>query len=119
MQAVVLLLVVVITGIMASFNTGGVLENLKNSDIWLLSSLSCAALLNVILGWADEGLELALYDSSEEASEFRVLPFAFCSCWKPPPADDDSSNSVQEPSVVSSLLGPSSNHKGYSSVSGV
>lgn len=118
-QTVVLLAVSITAGVMCfGKNLGGVLEYLMNNDIQLLFALSGATLFVVIMSWMDEGLELTLYQSVEDARAFRTYPFGFWWCLKPDVSDVDveaaqshSSNlhsaGVSRLSVLSPLLGES------------
>uniref|UniRef100_A0A7S3DRC7 Chitin synthase export chaperone n=1 Tax=Entomoneis paludosa TaxID=265537 RepID=A0A7S3DRC7_9STRA len=103
-QAMTLLAVVGVTAAMCTGNVNGVLAALMESDILLLFSLSGAAFVVVLMHWLDEGVELALYGTSEASRSFRVHPFGFWWCLKP---DQDNYyersmvGASEDPSVIS------------------
>ena len=94
LQTIVLITVVAIAACMAFWETPAFLDYLKANDIGLLFSLSGAAFFVVIMGFLDEGVELALYNSSEHANEYLVHPVGFWRCLKPTMSEEDIAGSV-------------------------
>ena len=70
-----------------SFGHGGYLQILLQNDVELMWVLCGFAVVLVLLSWLDEGLELALQGSNENAgkgeSAFLVSPFGFWWCLHP------------------------------------
>ncbi|GKY99902.1 hypothetical protein MPSEU_000943800 [Mayamaea pseudoterrestris] len=118
-QTIVLLAVSLTAAVMCyGKNLGNALEYLMNSDIQLLFALSGVTLFVVIMSWMDEGLELTLYHSVEDARAFRTYPIGFWWCLKTGADMSDGSMDVEAGSssqltgvsrlsVLSPLLGES------------
>jgi len=74
--------------LLISYGKGSYLQVLLQSDVQLMWVLSGFAVLLVLLSWLDEGLELALQDSTENGKgngkdSFLVSPFGFWWCLHP------------------------------------
>jgi hypothetical protein len=129
LQTITLLAVSLTAGIMCyGKNLGGVLDYLMDSDIQLLFALSGATLFVVMMSWLDEGLELSLYQSVEDARAFRTYPFGFWWCLKPNLSDMDveaaqtpsnsQSTGVTRLTALSPLLGESVSNLARSELAG-
>jgi hypothetical protein len=117
-QAITTVVVGCVTMAMAMGN-GGYLQVFLQEDVELLWLLSGFALLLVILGWLDEGLELTLMGS--QTDDYLVHPFGFWWCLVPEVTMDELDDEAPEEdysarinrgsyprlSVLSPLLGES------------
>jgi hypothetical protein len=82
-QTLVLLTVAGMGAYMAFGTPSGWFGYLMETDMQLLWALAVGALFAVLMSWLDEGVDLALYASMEDAQEFRIHPFGFWWCLKP------------------------------------
>lgn len=127
-QALVLLFVVAITGMMSLGYTNYIpfLQQMMQYDSILLFVLSGSAFVVVVLSWLDEAVELILYESTADSRQFLVHPFGICWCLAPDVTPEDINNtattvfpsyqdgdidprrySVNRMSIMSPLLGES------------
>lgn len=110
LQSVVLLAVAAAAAAMSFGNVEGTfLAYLLRSDILLLFALAGAAFVVVAMSWLDEGVDLILYQSSNDAPS-RVHPFSFFWCLKPKPPSDDEETAGEDSegfNALTPLLGSS------------
>eukprot|EP00978_Attheya_sp_CCMP212_P009605 scaffold22774_cov55-Attheya_sp.AAC.6 len=65
------------------YSPDGYLSYIMKDEITMLFFLCGAAFLLLMMSWLDEGVELSLYGSATNASEYRVHPFGLWWCLKP------------------------------------
>ena len=90
--------IVAVAGAMC-FGHGGYLRVLMSEDVQLLWTLSAFAVLLVILGWLDEGLELTLTGQKGEEGnqgDYLVHPFGFWWCLTPEVTMDEFEDTQQD-----------------------
>jgi hypothetical protein len=79
----VVLLGISYVSIRMCYSPDGYLSYIMKDEITMLFFLCGAAFLLLMMSWLDEGVELSLYGSATNASEYRVHPFGLWWCLKP------------------------------------
>jgi low temperature requirement protein LtrA len=72
------------------------LQLLIQTDLELIVAVSAASLFVVLLSWLDEGVELALYESSDDSRLHRVSPFGIWVCLALTSSNDGSNDTIAE-----------------------